>query len=67
MSKIVRYQFLGNWIFFWLLCLTGIGIPIAWLYLLNSTFRIESEVNNPEELVYQFSCEQTGCQVTAMF
>jgi hypothetical protein len=54
MSKIIRYQFMGNWIVFTLLCLTGFGIPIAFLYALNSTVRIESELENPEELVYRY-------------
>jgi hypothetical protein len=54
MSKIIRHQFMGNWLWFWLLCITGVGIPIALLYLLNTTVRIESEIDNPEELVYRY-------------
>lgn len=42
MSKIVRYEFMGNWFIFWLLVITGLGIPIAFLHILNSTVRIES-------------------------
>jgi hypothetical protein len=33
MSKIVRYQFLGNRYWFWLLCVTVVGLPVAVLYL----------------------------------
>ncbi len=51
MSKIVRYEFMGNWILFWLLCITGIGIPVAILYLVNGTIRIEDEVADPEAFV----------------
>jgi len=29
MSKIVRHEFMGSWIYFWLLCITVIGIPVA--------------------------------------
>jgi hypothetical protein len=29
MSKIVRYEFMGSWLFFWLVCITVIGIPVA--------------------------------------
>ncbi len=54
MSKIVRYEFMGNWLLFWVLCITGIGIPIAILYLLNGTLRIENEINDPEEFVATF-------------
>ena len=40
MSKIIRNEFMGNWYVFWLLCLTGIGLPLALLYLLDGTIRI---------------------------
>jgi hypothetical protein len=54
MSTIVRYQFMGNWWIFWLLCITGIGIPVGFLYLLNGTVRIQSEVAEPEEFLAQY-------------
>jgi hypothetical protein len=54
MSKIVRYQFMGNWFLFWVLCITGVGIPFAALYLLNSTIRLDSEVGEPEKFVEHF-------------
>ncbi len=54
MSKLVRYQFLGSWLVFWFECITVIGIPIAVLYLISSTVRVETEVENPEELVAAF-------------
>jgi hypothetical protein len=53
-SKIVRYQFMGNWFLFTFLCVTGIGIPIALLYALSCTVRIETEMDNPEEVVYRY-------------
>jgi hypothetical protein len=54
MSKIIRYEFMGNWLLFWLLCITGIGIPFAILYLLNGTLRIEDEMADPEQFVSAF-------------
>jgi hypothetical protein len=54
MSKIIRYEFMGNWLFFWLLCITVIGIPVAILYLLNGTLRIENDMTDPEQFVSAF-------------
>ena len=54
MSKIVRYEFMGSWWIFWFLCLTTVGIPIALLYLLSGTLRIENEMDNPEEFITAF-------------
>jgi hypothetical protein len=44
----------GNWLWVWLLCLTGVGVPIALLHLFYATVRIETEIDNPEELVYRY-------------
>jgi hypothetical protein len=54
MSKIVRYEFVGSWFYFWLPCISGIGIPVAILYLLNGTLRIEDEMTGPEQFVSEF-------------
>jgi hypothetical protein len=54
MSKIVRYEFMGSWLLFWLQCVTIIGIPLAILYLLNGTLRIEDETADPENFVSAF-------------
>jgi hypothetical protein len=54
MSKVVRYQFMGNWLIFWVLCVFVIFIPIALLYLLNSTLRLDSEVDDPERFVTEY-------------
>jgi uncharacterized membrane protein len=51
MSKIIRNEFLGSWLLFTLLCLTVIGIPLALLYLLSGTIRIENEMEDPEQFV----------------
>ena len=51
MSRIVHYQFMGSWLVFGLLFLTGIGLPFAILYLLEGIVRTDTEVPNPEEFV----------------
>jgi hypothetical protein len=54
MSKVVRYRFLGNSCWFWLLCVSVVGLPVAFLYLLHGTIRIEEELNDPERFVEEF-------------
>jgi hypothetical protein len=34
-SKVIRYEFMGSWLLFWLFCITVILIPVAILYLPN--------------------------------
>jgi hypothetical protein len=51
MSKIVRYEFMGNWIYFWLACITVVGIPLAVLYLINGTVRVEDDVEDAEAVI----------------
>jgi hypothetical protein len=58
MSKIVRYEFMGSWVYFWLLCISGIGIPVAILYLLNGTLRVEDEMTDPEQFVSAFRAKK---------
>jgi hypothetical protein len=54
MPKITRYEFMESTIVFWLLCLTIVMIPVAIVYLVNGTIRIEHEVDEPEEFVEQY-------------
>lgn len=54
MSKIIRHEFMGSRVLFWLLCVTGIGLPLAILYLVEGTIRIESEVADAERFVAEF-------------
>lgn len=60
MSNIVRYEFMGSWFYFWLLSITVIGIPLALLYLLSGTLRIESAMEDPERFVEQFRLRHTS-------
>jgi hypothetical protein len=48
MDKIVRREFTGSWLLFWALCLSGIGLPFALLYLLDRTVEIHSEFKDAE-------------------
>jgi hypothetical protein len=54
MSKIVRFEFLGKRWLFWLLFVTGIGIPYALLYLLEGTVRVDEKMENPSEFLEAF-------------
>lgn len=51
MSNVVRYEFMGSWVIFWLLFITGIGMPFAILYLLDGTLRLQTDVDDPEKFV----------------
>lgn len=48
MDKIVRREFTGSWLLFWFLSVTGIGIPIAVIYLINNTVEIHSRFKDGE-------------------
>jgi hypothetical protein len=48
MDKIVRREFTGSWLLFWALCLSGIGLPLALLYLLARTVEIHTEFKDAE-------------------
>lgn len=58
MSKIIRWEFMGSWWVFWLLCITGIGTPLALLYFVNGVVRIENEMDDPEAFLTQFRANQ---------
>ena len=51
MSTVSRYEFMGNWLYFWFACITIIGIPIAILYLLSGTVHVRDEVEDAEQIV----------------
>jgi hypothetical protein len=60
MARIVRHEFLGSTLGFWLLCMTGIGIPLAVVYLLCMTVRIEEDIDNPAEFIEKFRMGELG-------
>ena len=51
MSKIVRWEFMGSPFLFWFLCITIILIPAAVIYMVNSTLKIENELDDPEKFI----------------
>ena len=51
MATISRYEFMGSWLYFWFLCVTGVGIPVAILYLVNGTIRVDEHVEDAERVV----------------
>ena len=55
MGSITRYDFLGSEILFVLLALTGVGIPVAILYLLRNTVAIEEKMENPTDFLRDFA------------
>jgi hypothetical protein len=69
MSKIVRYRFMGSWLWFWVLCVSGIGMPFAVLYLLTDTVRMDTDVDDPEQIAEdlytgKWAKKQCGCKTT---
>ena len=54
MGSITRYDFLGSELLFVLLALTGVGIPIAILYLLRNTVAIEEKMESPTDFLRDF-------------
>jgi len=60
MSKIIRNEFMGSWLLFSFLCITVIGIPLALLYLLSGTIRIETEMADPEQFVAAYRIGKMG-------
>jgi len=54
MGKIVRYEFLGVPMLFWFMCITLIGIPMAILYLIGATVRIEERLDDPSEFLEKY-------------
>ena len=53
-SKIVRHEFMGSWVLFWLLSISIIGLPAALIYFVNSVVRIEHELEDAEGFLSQF-------------
>ncbi len=60
MPKIIRYEFMGSAVMFWLLCVTVVLIPFAVIYLLNGTLRIEHEMDDLERFVEDFRSGKLG-------
>jgi hypothetical protein len=53
MDKIKRRHFTGSWLLFFLLCITGVGVPLAILYLIEGTLEIETDIPDAEAFMAQ--------------
>ena len=51
MGKIIRHEFLGSRLLFFVLCITGIGIPLALIYLIELLVTVEEEVADPTAFI----------------
>lgn len=51
---------MGNWFLFWGLCLSGVGIPLAILYLIEWTVEIEYEISNAEDFLSKYKKKLFG-------
>ncbi len=60
MGKIVRREFMGNRLYFFLLCALLVTIPFAILYLVEGTIRIEDDLADPELFVQKFRSGSIG-------
>jgi hypothetical protein len=60
MGTIVRHEFLGNRLWFWLLCVSGIGLPLAVLYLLDTVVKVKEEVPDAAAFLEAFRARRTG-------
>lgn len=54
MGKIVRYEFIGSPMLFWLMCISLVGIPRAILYLIEATVGIEESLDDPTEFLEKY-------------
>ena len=62
MSEIVRYRFMENWWWFWVLWVSVIGLPLAVLYLLTGTVRMGTAVDDPERIAEDLYIKFAGKQ-----
>ena len=54
MAEIVRHEFMGSDMIFWALCISGIFIPFAILYLVAATVTVEEDIEDPTEFLRQY-------------
>ena len=51
MGKLVRLEFTGNWLLFWFLYATVLGIPLAVLYFFQCSAIAIETMENPSEFL----------------
>ncbi len=60
MAQIVRHEFVGNKLLFTILCLTGVGIPLAVIYFVESTVTVKEEIDDATAFLESFRAEKAG-------
>ena len=60
MDRVTRCEFVGSPILLIILFLTGIGIPIALLYLMNKTVAVAQEIADANAFLAAFSAGKVG-------
>jgi hypothetical protein len=60
MGKVIRHEFVGSKLLFFLLCLLGITIPFAIVYLIEGTVTVEDEMQDPEKFMTAFREGKVG-------
>ena len=50
MDTIIRHEWHGSWLLFFLLCIFGITIPFAILYFINNLLTIKTQVADGSKL-----------------
>jgi len=54
MGRVIRYEFVGNWLVLTLLFVSVIFIPFGVVYFILATVKIEEEIENPNEFIAAF-------------
>jgi hypothetical protein len=54
MGRIIRYEFVGNWLVLVLLFMSVIFIPFGVIYFILTAVKIEEEIENPNEFIAAF-------------
>ena len=60
MGKIIRHEFLGSRLLVTLLCLTGIGIPLAILHVLEALVTVEEDLEEPSKFLEMHRGKHSG-------
>jgi len=58
-GKIVRYEFLGSYVYVCVAFFLVVTIPLAVIHIITTTVRIDEELKNPSEFLAQYK-EQQG-------
>jgi ABC-type molybdate transport system permease subunit len=52
-GKIVRYEFLGSYVYVCIAFLLVVTIPLAVIHIITATVRIDEQLENPSEFLAQ--------------